>query len=240
MSSIWNTFIYTPLYNILIAIVAFIPGHSVGLAIIILTLLVKFALLPLTIRSSKAQRAMKLLDPKLRELREKYKDDRQQLSLKTMELYRNEGVNPFSGCLPVIVQLPFVIALYFLIVKGLHLNTEMLYSYIPKPDHLNLTFFGADLASKSIVFALLAGVTQYLQTKYLIPNPKELFKKQENKEVSMQDEFAKSMNIQMLFVFPVLIAFISYTTSLAVALYFITSNIVGIAQEQYLRRTGNK
>lgn len=239
MSSLWNTFVYIPLYNALILITAFTPGHSVGVAVITLTIAVKIALLPMTIRASKAQRAMKEIDPEIKELRNTYANDKQQLATKTMELYKEKGVNPASGCLPIIIQLPFIIALYQLMWRGLSLHSEALYAFVPHPEALNMMLFGINLAGKNILLAVLAGLTQFLQTKFLFPNTKSLFEKQQS-EMTMQEEFTRSLNIQMLFIFPILISYISYRYSAAVALYFITSNIVGIGQEYYLRATKQK
>src|SRR5438105_3158478 len=141
ISSIWHTVVYQPLYNILFFLVGIIPGHNVGLAIILLTIIVRVALFPLTGKSIKAQKAMKVLEPKLKELREKHKDDKQKLAQKSMELYQEHGVTPFSGCLPMVIQIPIIIGLYWVFSRGLHVvDTSILYSFVTAPGALNMHF----------------------------------------------------------------------------------------------------
>lgn len=236
MSELWNAAIYDPLYNILVAFVALSPGHSVGLAIIILTIAVKTALFPLTKKASIAQRAMREIEPEIRELREKYANDKQELSRRMILLYQKKKISPFSGCLPMFVQIPIVIALYLLFLKGLSLDPSLLYSFTPRPETLDLRFLSIDLAGKSILLAVLAGMTQHIQTKLMLsksPTPPPIDPK---KRPSFQEEFQRSMNTQMLYVFPILIGFVSFTTSAAVALYFVVSNIFGIGQEYLIQR----
>src|SRR5438552_3102102 len=112
ISTFWHAIVYKPLYNVLIFFISIFPGHSVGGAIIALTLIVKLALYPLTGKSIKAQRAMKELEPELKKIREIHKDDKQLQAKKTMELYQERGVTPFSGCLPLFIQIPIIIGLY--------------------------------------------------------------------------------------------------------------------------------
>jgi YidC/Oxa1 family membrane protein insertase len=238
MVQFWNAAIYDPLYNILIAFVALVPTHDVGLAIIFLTIAVKFALFPLTKNASIAQRAMKEIEPEMKALREKYADNKEELSRRLILFYKEKKVSPFSGCLPMLIQIPIVIALYMLFLKGLTLDQSILYSFTPRPEHLDLHFFLGDLAGKSLFLAALAGATQYLQTKLMLPKQQSETRTETTKKPSFQEEFQKSMNIQMLYMFPVLIGFVSYTTSAAVALYFVVGNIFGIGQEYYIRKSG--
>lgn len=238
MHDLWISAVYAPLYNILIAFIALVPGHNVGLAIIALTLAVKTALFPLTKKASIAQRAMREIEPELRALRERYKSDTGELSKRTIQLYQEKKISPFSGCLPTLIQIPIVIALYFLFLKGLTIDQQYLYAFTPRPLSLDLSFFFIDLARKSVVLAILAGVTQYLQTRLMLAMRPNSAPADSPKPKSFQEEFQKSMQIQMLYMFPVLIGFVSFSTSAAVALYFVVSNIFGIAQE-YLIRKGN-
>ena len=158
MSSIFHTLLYQPLYNILIFLVGVVPGGDLGIAIIILTLLVKFAIFPLSHKSVKTQAAMRRIDPDLKTIREK-KLDKQTEAMQIMELYKQHGINPFSGCFLLLVQLPIILALYWVFVKGLPLvNDGTLYSFIPfpGPDAVNTNFLGLfPLEAKSIFFAIL-------------------------------------------------------------------------------------
>jgi YidC/Oxa1 family membrane protein insertase len=239
ISSIWHAVVYQPLYNILIALIDFLPGHSVGFAIIALTILVKIVLYPLTTKSILAQRAMKTLEPELKKLREKYKDDKKKLAEATMALYQEQGVTPFSGCLPMLVQIPIVIGLYWVFSRGLHtIDATILYNFVANPLSLDMHFLVFDLAGKSIFLALVAGVAQFFQTSLSLGAQAPLPPKKAGDAVSFQEDFARSMQIQMRYVLPVMIAVIAYTTSAAVALYWATSNILSIIQELLLKKKG--
>jgi YidC/Oxa1 family membrane protein insertase len=239
ISSVWNTVVYDPLHNLLIFLVSIMPGSDVGLAIIVLTILVKLAMYPLSGKAIIAQQAMKALEPEIKLLQDKYKDDKQALAQKTMELYQKHKVTPFSGCLPLLVQMPIIIALYWIFWKGLSINPEELYSFTPRPDQLDFQFFMFDLTAKSVVLAALAGMTQYFQTDYSLgkSTPPEPSK---DGKPSFKDDFTRSMQVQMRYVFPVMISFFAYSLPAAVALYWTVSNILGIGQEYLMRRSGLK
>lgn len=236
VSGIWHAVVYQPLYNVLVFFIDIFPGHSVGLAIIILTVLVKLALFPLTGKSIKAQRAMKELEPELKAIREKHKDDKQAIARLTMELYQKRGVSPFSGCLPMLIQIPIIIGLYMVFMSGLKsLDVNILYSFVPNPEHFDMHFLLFDLAGKSATLAGLAGVSQYFQTDLSLGKQAPLPKKT-GETPSFQEDFTRSMQLQMRYVLPVMISFIAYSTSAGVALYWTTSNLLSIVQELLMRR----
>ena len=236
ISTLWHAIVYKPLYNTLIFFIGILPGQSVGGAIILLTIIVKLTLYPLTGKSIKAQRAMKELEPELKQIREIHKDDKQQQAKKTMELYQKRGVTPFSGCLPLFIQIPIIIGLYW-VFRDLKIDSTMFYGFIAKPTALDMHFLFFDLAKKSIIIALLAGITQFIQThlslgrQSLTPPTSST-----DKKPTFQEDFAKSMQVQMRYVLPVMIGFIAFNTSAAVALYWTTSNILSIIQELLMRR----
>lgn len=237
MISFWHAVVYKPLYNVLVLLISVLPGASVGGAIIILTIIVKLALYPLTGKSIKAQRAMKELEPELKRIREAHKDDKQKQSKKTMELYQARGVSPFSGCLPIIIQMPIIIGLYWVFWKGLTVvDATMLYGFVKSPGTLDMHFLFFDLAAKSIILAVLAGLSQYYQTRLSLGGQPPPTPPKDGEKATFQEDFAKSMQVQMRYILPVMIGFIAYTTSGAVALYWTTSNILSIAQELLMRR----
>lgn len=236
---IFNTLFYEPIYNGLIFLISFVPGGDVGIAIVLLTIAVKFLILPLSHKSVKSQAKIRSIDPEVKELKEKYSKDRQEQARQVMELYKKHGVNPFSGCFLVLVQLPIILALYWVFFKGLSgLSVEILYSFVMIPANINMSFLGLiDMAGKSILLALIAGVTQYYQMKLsLPPQVKEDNKKKTTKELSFKDEFAKNMNTQMRYVLPIFVFFISYTISAAVALYWATNNTFSVIHELIVRK----
>ena len=237
MISLWNEVIYQPLYNILVLLIAVLPGHSVGGAIIVLTIIVRLVLYPLPGKSIQAQHAMKALEPELKRIREAHKDDRQKQSLKTMELYKERGVSPFSGCLPILIQMPIIIGLYWVFFKGIQIiDVTLLYGFVPAPGTLDMHFLFFDLAAKSVVLALLAGLSQYIQTDLSLGKKMSPAPAHSGEKPTFQEDFAKSMQVQMRYILPAMIGFIAYTTSGAVALYWTTSNILSIGQELLMRR----
>jgi YidC/Oxa1 family membrane protein insertase len=235
MISLWNAIVYKPLYNALILLIGILPGNSVGGAIILLTLFVKIVLYPLTGKSIKAQRQMRELEPDLKRIRDAHKDDRQKQAKLTMELYQQHKVTPLSGCLPILVQIPVIIGLYWVFLKGLDVvDTSILYSFVSVPASLDMHFLMFDLTQKSIILALLAGVTQFIQTHISLGKQPPLPPPSAEK-ASFQEDFARSMQVQMRYILPVMIGFIAYTTAGAVALYWATSNILSIIQELLMR-----
>lgn len=233
MQTLWNTFIYEPLYNLLNIILGILPNADAGFAVIILTLLVKLILFPLTQKSIDSQMAMKSLEPKIAQLKKDIPDKTEQ-NKKVFELYKEHKVNPFSGCLLIIVQLPIIVALYLVFIRGFNQDIQ-LYSFVTQPENLNIMFLGLiDLGARSLPLALLAGVSQFIQAR--------LARGRQNtpQGEGMQAQIAKTMQVQMVYALPILIAFIAYRVSAAVALYWITSNIVTIAQEIYTQRRMRK
>ncbi len=239
MHTLWNTIFYQPIYNALIFIINHITFGNVGLAIIVLTIVVKFILFPLTKKSIKSQIMMKKMEPELKKIKKDYPNKEEQAK-KTFELYKKYGTNPFSGCLVVLLQLPIIFALYYVFYKGLSLETGPLYLFIEAPKVLITNFLGIDIHAKSIVLALLAGITQFIQgylAAPLKPKVEVVTEVASNEPKTFQEQMSDSMQMNIRYVLPVFIAFIAYSISGAVALYWITSNIFTIIQEWYIRRT---
>lgn len=230
----FGTVFYQPLYNTLVYILSVIPGANEGVAIILLTLVVRGALLPLSHKSVTSQAKMRSLAPHLSKIKDDHKDNKQEQARKTMELYKEYGINPFSGCLLFVIQLPIIFALYYVFFKGLpSLNAEHLYSFVHMPDTIETMFLWTSLTGKSVIFALLAAVTQYFQIKLSIP---AMAPAEKGAKPSFKDDFARSFNVQMRYMLPVIVFFISYSISAAIALYWTTSNLFSIAHELYVKR----
>lgn len=238
MSFVWHTFFFDPIYNGLVFFIDTIPGGDVGLAIIAITVVVKFILLPLSVSAAKTQKAIREIEPQLKELKEKHKDDREALARATMAIYNEAGIKPFSSIFLVMLQIPIVFALYLAVLKGggvalPAINTELLYSFIPTPETVNMIFLGlVDIAAKSWPLAILAGLTQYIYAHMSLPK----LEPRKEGEVDFKADFARSMNMNMRYVLPAVIAFVAYTLSASVALYFTISNLAAIAQEFVLRK----
>lgn len=244
MSALWNTVFYQPIYNILIFIINNVTFGDVGFAIILVTILVKLALSPLTRKSIRSQVLMKKMEPEIKKLKKDFPNKEEQAK-KTFELYKKYGTNPFSGCLVVIIQLPVIFALYYVFLKGLTLNTDIIYPFLAKPASIHTNFLGLiEMGGngKSLFLAILAGITQFIQGYLSSPlktkaktGSVEVLKNEEDKK-SFQDELSNSMQTNVKYILPIFIAFISWKISAAIALYFVISNIFTIVQEWYIRK----
>lgn len=234
ISFLYDNLLHKPLYNILVFLSFLIPGQDFGVAIITLTVLVKALLFPLSHKSVKTQAKMRELEAPMKEIKEKYKDDNQQQAIKIMNLYKEHGVNPFSGILLLFIQIPIILALYFLFRGGIDLSSPDIYSFVPKPDAVNSMFLGVlDIAKPSYFLAILVGVTQFIQAKFAVPS---LPKQDLNKPVSFQEEFARSMQIQTKYFLPIFIAFVATKLNAGISLYWITNNIISIGHELLVKR----
>lgn len=236
---IFSTVFYQPLYNALVFLVSVVPGANVGVAIILLTLFVRGTLLPLSHKTVVSQAKIRAINPKIEKIKEKHKDNKQEQARKVMELYKEHGVNPFSGCLLLLVQLPVIFALYFVFFKGLpSLSAEHLYSFVHLPAVApSMMFLGIILSSKSFILATIAAITQYYQIKLSVP-PVPLLA--EGVKPTFKDEFAKSFNLQMRYMLPLIVFGVSYSISAAIALYWATSNLFSIGHELFVKRKANE
>ena len=232
MMALLKTVFYVPLYNGFIFFIDIIPGASAGAAVIALTILIKLILFPLSYKASKFQYEMKAHEADIKRLKERYKDDRQAQGKAILEFYKEKGINPFAGILPLFIQIPIVIALYYVFYKGglPSVDAALLYSVVPVPE-VSMIFLGLDISQKSIILAVLVGVSQLLQGHLAMPPAPA-----KSEKPSFGDDLARGMQLQMKYVLPIVMAFVAYAVSGAVALYFITSNLFTVCQELYLRR----
>ncbi len=234
ISSLFHTFLYVPIYNLLIFFVDVVPYGDVGIAVILVTLVVKLVLTPLSVSAMKTQRRMKFVEPQLKEIKEKYKDDKEKQAKETFALYKNNGIKPFSSIFGTLIQLPIIIALY-LVFRHEHLlspNPDLIYHFVSFPTTISPLFLGIfPTTGHVLVLAIVAAAVQYLQARLTIPVPA----KTEGKAPTGAEDFARALAIQSRFILPLIIGVVAYTAG-ALALYFVTSSLVGILQEFYIRR----
>ncbi len=244
-------FLTYPMINVLVAIyqgLSFLHvPFALGFSIIVLTILIRFILYPLTSSQLKASKKMQDLNPHLSRLKEKHKGDSKTLQQETMKLYKEHGVNPAAGCLPVLIQLPVIWALYTVLQDIVRFNTEqinkILYSDSIRLTHAwDPTFFGVPLAQNPqhllstmgpIIFLVpvLTGLFQFIQSKMMFTKPKQepgLVKVGEKKK---NDDFATVFQSQSMYIFPVMIGFFSWTFPVGLSLYWNTFTIFGIIQQ---------
>lgn len=238
MHTLWITVLYQPIYNTLFFLINHITFGSVGVAVIILTVLVKLVISPLTRRSIRTQILMNRLQPEIKRIKQEYPNKEEQAK-KTFELYKKYGTSPFAGCIIALLQFPFIIALYYTFIGGFKPNPDLLYSFVQMPGTLHMIFLGMfDLGSNSIVLAFIAGIAQFIQGYLSLPvkGKTEIVTDGQKSEPSFQDQLQTSMQNNIRYLLPIFIAILAYRFSAAVALYWITSTIFTIVQEWLVRR----
>lgn len=243
--AIFHEFIYQPIYNVLIFIYDVIPGGDFGIAIIIVTILLKSALLPLSKKQIQSQKRMQEIQPELKRIQEKYKNDKEAQTKEVMKFYKNNKVNPFSGCFPILAQIVFLIAIYRVIINisgaGLVVNEADLYSFIKNPGEINKTFLGiVDLLKPSIPIAVLAAGAQFWQTKMMMAKKKR--KKGEIEKVETKNtepDFSEIMNKQMMILGPALTLFIGIKFAAGLSIYWLVSTLFSVFQQIYIFKKEN-
>jgi len=222
----FNLVLYQPLFNLLVLFYLYLPGHDFGIAIIALTILVRIIFYPLNLQALKSQKLLQELQPKIQEIQKKFKTDKEKLTKATIELYQKSKVNPLSGCLPILIQFPILVALFWVFQKGLRAEEMVnLYSFVPNPGKIIPTFLGIlNLAQPSGILAVLCGIAQFVQTKMITPTAQP----QKGK-----GDFSTMMQKQMLYFFPIFTVFILWRLPSAIALYWLITSLFSILQ-QYL------
>jgi YidC/Oxa1 family membrane protein insertase len=229
----FHTFFYEPIYNLLVLVLTYVPFHDIGAAIIVVTLIVKAVLLPLNLSALRGQYIMKRVEAELKEIREKHKDSPQEIGKKTMEIYRREKINPFASLFVILVQLPIIFALYLVFSKGFQMDPDSLYSFIRFPEVLQTQAFGLfDVTGKNIVIAVLAAISSYILARR---QTQAMVVKKNPKEETLQDQFMKSMRVQLLYVLPLIIGFSAAVLPAALGFYWFISNLIGYAQDVYMK-----
>ncbi len=232
--TVWQEGLYKPILNVLIFIIAKLPGASLGWAVILLTILIKLILLLPNQKALQAQKQMQRIQPQLDALKLKYKDNQQKLAQETMELWKKHKVSPMGSCLPMLIQLPVLIALFYVVRDGLQsINPDLLYGTLKGFDtsSINPHFAGMDLSRNNlIVLPLIVGGLQFIQMKLTLgkakPNPDD-------------QSPLPMMNQTMLYAMPVMIAFFTASTPAAVGIYWGTSTLFGLLQQLAINRSKN-
>ena len=235
----FETFLIQPIYNVFIYLIGIMPGGSVGLAIIVLTLLIRALFYPAFTASIRTQMGMQAVQGELDEINKLHKDNSEERAKQTMALYTKHKVRPFSGFLALLVQIPVFIALYFAFFReGLpKIATHLLYSFVPAPGVVQVDFFGLmNLLSPHNI--LLAGIVAGLQygVAYLSLG------RMTRSASPVQPEKQAAQKIQqqmMLYFLPGLMGVVSYSLPAAVGLYFATTNLASLGQEWIIRRQNN-
>lgn len=222
----FNLLLTIPLTNLLVFLYNTIAFRDLGIAIIFFVILIKIILFPLSKKTIESQAKMQKLQPKLKEIQEKYKNNKEEQSKALMEFWKENKVNPLGGCLPMLIQLPIILAIFKLFEGGLPHIEGILYSFIKNPGELNPNFLNfLNLSSKHIIaLAIIAGILQYFQIKLTMP------------QSSSGDAGAINMKF-MAIVFPLVGAWVTYTFSAALGVYWAAFTAFSILEHFIIKRS---
>ena len=201
------------LYNLLQQFFAFLLTTTdkyvgnFGISIIIVTILIKIALLPLTLKQDKSMKEMKKLQPEIEKIKEKYANDKQMLNIKTMELYKEHKVNPLGGCLPLLLQLPILFALFGVLSNGI----------IPK--YSSFLWLKLSVPDQFYILPVLNGAVSFFQQKLMGTSDNPQMK-------------------NMMYIFPIMMIYISYRMPSGLQLYWLTSSILAVVQQYFIMKKG--
>ncbi len=223
--SIFTPIIYQPILNLTVFLYGTVGFSDLGLAIIAMTVAVRAALLPLSLKTARSQRAMADLAPQIEKIKEQHKGNTTAQSEEVMKLYKERGVNPLAGCLPLVLQLPILIGVYRVFLNIFKPEMlQLLYGFIPHPGAMNHITLGLlDISKSSPVLAVLAGVAQYFQARVTTTN-------------QSQGGQAAALNKQMMYFLPIMIIVVSWNLPAGLAIYWIATSIWSVGEQLYLRR----
>ncbi|MBN1486250.1 MAG: membrane protein insertase YidC [Anaerolineae bacterium] len=231
----WEALVITPIINLLLYLYQLL-GNETMVAVAVLTFLFRTALIPLTLSQQKSAAKQQALQPKLKKLQEKYKNDQERLAQEQMKLYKEEGINPMGGCLPLLIQFPLMLGFYQAIIRTLASSPlellalpQHIYSWAPGLSSLiplksNFLWLDLALPDPYYVLPILVGVTTFLQQKLMtstMPN---------------DNPQAQAMNQQMLIMMPLFLGFVSLNYAAGLSVYLLISNLVGIVQYYLFRK----
>jgi YidC/Oxa1 family membrane protein insertase len=223
MTSFFNLILAQPLFNLLVVLYSHVTFGDLGLAIILLTIIVRLLLYPIFYRGLKSQMLTQKIQPEIAKAQQQYKDDKQAQTKAIMEVYKKNNLNPFASILYILIQLPIFFAIYHLFATGL--TTEAfsnLYSFIPAPEITNSMFLGIlDISKPSLVIVALAAIAQYYQGKMATP---------------AQASGANPMMKYMVYLGPLLTVIILPSLSAGIGLYWTTNAVFSIFQQHLINK----
>ena len=228
ISSLFNTILYKPLLNLLVFLYEKVTFEDLGIAIILITILVRIVLLPLFEKQARYQLVMQKIQPKIKEVEKKHKGDREKQTAAMLEIYKEHKTNPFSGFLILFIQIPILFALYKIISAVLGSGfVGDLYSFIPKPENINVMFLGLiNLGKANILIVVLAALARFFQAKTV------MFKKRPGEEETPQEKAGRTM----VYVTPLLTIFLFYNFPAAISLYWLVASVLSVIQQIIIKK----
>ncbi len=232
----FQTILTQPLYNGFIFLIGIMPGGDVGLAILALTLVIRAVFYPAFAAQIRTTMGMQAIQGEIDDINKKYKDNPEEKGKQTMELFKRNKVSPFGSIVPLLIQIPIFIALYFTFFHTAlpTINTALLYSFVKVPSVITIHFLGLlDLTSKSnVVMTLIVGILQFLVMHFSLGRVAKSAKNLSEEKLAAQ----KMQQRMMLYVLPAVIAAVSYSLPAAVGLYFAAGSLISLGQEWLIRR----
>ena len=236
MMYLFNLVIFQPILNLLIWLYNVLPGNDIGFAIIVLTIIVKLVLYPMTVAQIKQQKALQDIQPKIDEIRNRLKNDKDAQAKELMDLYKKEKVNPAASCLPLLIQLPIFIGLFNALRDGLAAKSlNYLYPFVANPGTINHMFLGfVDLSKPNYVLAVLAGLAQFWQSWQMFRKPSPAtppVPEVKGSEGAKDESMASMMNKQMMYMMPIVTVFIGISMPGGLTLYWLVMTLLTVAQQ---------
>lgn len=245
---LFTSILVRPIVTVLVAIYQVLAAlhtpYPLGFSIILLTIVIRVILYPLTRSQLKASKKMQEIAPHVARLKEKHKGDSKTLQAETMKLYKEFGINPAAGCVPTLIQLPIIWGLYSVLQQVVRYGShdavpqinKLLYIDAIKLTHAwDQSFFGLPLGKGPsqlvsympliLLVPVLTALFQFVQSKMMVPV------KVKGKEEKKKDDFATAFQTQSLFIFPLMIGFFSYNFPIGISLYWNTFTVFGIIQQ---------
>jgi YidC/Oxa1 family membrane protein insertase len=234
MSFLYHALIADPIINAMVLIYNYLPIKDIGIAIIILTLIIRLFLLPLSYKAARTQREIAKIQPKLKEIQKKFKDNREEQAKMLMALYKEHKINPLAGIIPILIQLPVLIALYraFMTIIS-DINSATFYSFVSAPETINPMFLGLiNLAKPSIYLAIIAGLLQFAFSRIT-----SIKTKKDKKDKGKQTGMGAMMSSQMTYFLPIITVFFGMRLPAGLPLYWATTTIFSISEQFWAKRS---
>lgn len=228
MSYLFHILLTQPIFNALVALYSYVTFEDLGIAIILLTIIIRVVLYPLFYKALRSQSIMQKIQPEIAKIQKEFKDDREQQAVRMMALWKEHKVNPFASFGLIFVQLPLLIAVYRVFLRGF--STEAfadLYSFLSAPAHLNSVSFGLiNLSAPNMIIVALAVAATYLQSRLALPKIKE----------GQTPTKAQLSGRKMVFLAPVLTLIILPKLPAAIGIYWLTAALFSIVQQHMVNK----
>ena len=223
--TIWSVVLYQPMLNFLVFI--YIYTNNFGIAVILLTVLIKYLLNPLNKKALESQKAMAEIQPKIKEIQSRNKENPELQAKEMIALYKEKKFNPFSSIFLLLIQIPVIISLFYIFKGGIDIDPQMMYSFIAFPETINPYFLGIDLSATNIFIAVLAAIGQYIQAKTGIVSSN---KNKDSKDKAV--EATEMIQKQMVFMLPIITLFVLFALPSALGLYWLVTTVMTIYQQK--------